>query len=244
MEKSKVMLAALYIAIAASGLFMIYGAVYDGFVLGISIAAAFILAVYVFAYHLRISKLNKIYNADGHLIYWEYAPEETENVIAHELASLKKGIKAVAILVFVCLIIIALPFVILSMQKNPFSPMLIIAVVVVSMPLIAIKITPLSIAAAMRKAPCTTVIGRDHILNANRYLGINDYYLLNLEQALLIEPGQYGMYFLRLTYSYRAMKSPATIRKTVDVAVPLGRENEAEKFCAEFVKQPPAKSGK
>ena len=39
---------------------------------------------------------------------------------------------------------------------------------------------------------------------------------------------------MRALYSYRAMRNPVAIRKTIDIPVPGGKEREAEEFMLQF----------
>ncbi|MFZ5974966.1 MAG: hypothetical protein ACOYU3_06115 [Bacillota bacterium] len=232
MEQRGVVMGTLFALLIVCGVLIAYGAVSgDETLLLPGVVAAPVLLIVMLVYWKRSAQRKKMLKQDGHLIYWEYSDQEAEAIIARELPSIRKKSRAVAILLSVCFIVILLPFVLITLQADPGSPILVIAIPAALLPLLAIPLAPAAEAARIRRYPCITAIGRDYALIANRYAGINDYSRLKLEHAQLLQEKQEGMLWMRAHYSYRAGRVPSTIRKSVDIPVPGGRESEAEDFC-------------
>lgn len=239
----RLVLTVLVALLAVSGILFAYGAIGkdEGLLLAGAIAAP-LLIITMFIYHKRASQREKISRLDGHLIHWEYTVQEADAVAARETPFIRKKSTILGILICFCVIVLFLPFILIASEENALSPILFIAVPVSLLPLLAIIIAPAVTAARIRRDPCITVIGRDHVFVANRYLGLNDYLKLNLEHARLLQAERPGMRWLRVEYSYRAGRHPVTMRKSVDIPVPAGMEAEAEDFAQRFEKNKKAKN--
>jgi hypothetical protein len=128
----------------------------------------------------------------------------------------------------VCLVVIFVPFVVLSMQEDSgLPPMLPVALPVVLLPWLAVPVVPAVVARKIRRYPCVTLVGPDYILVANRYLGINDRHDLTAVETRYEPSPDGGMATLRVRYRFKVGRVTTLIHRWVDVPVPHGREREA-----------------
>lgn len=190
--------------------------------------AGFIFLLLIPAFRQRSARVDKIRAKQDALVEWEYGPHEIEKIVEAQRPVVRKTSASLALLVCVCLIVIFAPFVVLSMQEDSgLPPMLPIAIPVVLAPWLAMPLAPGVVARKVRRQPCVSLIGRDYILVANRYLGINDRHALTAVEAKY-EPSQDGdMATLHVRYQFKVGRLTFLVNRWVGIPVPYGREREA-----------------
>jgi hypothetical protein len=200
----------------------------------LGLTPALFLALGLLVFKVRSRQFEKILRREGHLLYFEYSLEETEEIIGHELPKFKKASCGLALLFGVCLLVIAVPFAQAMQSSDPNSPAWAAYACAVLVPILGALCAPMLLKRKIRKYPCVTAVGMDYILIANRYPGINDYGKLKLNHASFskTEPG--AMLRLRLDYSFVAMKNATRISKSVEVPVPYDKTADAESFVRKF----------
>jgi hypothetical protein len=191
-------------------------------------AAAFLFLLLVPAFGLRAGRVEKIRARQGALLAWEYAPCEIGEIVRTQRRAIRKTSVSIALLMCVCLVVIFVPFVVLSMQEDSgLPPMLPVALPVVLLPWLAVPVVPAVVARKIRRYPCVTLVGPDYILVANRYLGINDRHDLTAVETRYEPSPDGGMATLRVRYRFKVGRVTTLIHRWVDVPVPHGREREA-----------------
>lgn len=198
---------------------------------------AVILMLFLIVYKVRSRQFEKILRREGHLLYFEYTSDEAEEIIGHELPKFKKASYGLALLFGVCLLVIAVPFAQAVQSGGPNPPVWAVYACAVLVPMLGALYAPRALARKIRKYPCVTCVGMDYILIANRYPGINDYGKLKLDCASFMKAEPGTMRWLRLDYSFVAMKNATRIQKSVEVPVPRDQIAGAESFVRQFAKQ-------
>jgi hypothetical protein len=216
--------------IAFTGLAFYGGLTANEPALGIGIGAAFVCFVMMPAFHLRAKRLRKICEKENALIRFEYDLSEIKEIaVEQKKLMLKKSIR-LSVLFSVCLAVIFLPFVLFSMEPDSeLPPMLPVALTCVLLPWLSIIIAPYVVSNTIQARPCVSLIGRDYVLIANRYHGVNDRYQLHADR-IRFEKGKGGkMGCLSVRYSFKAMSAamPRIFNLWVQIPVPHGRENDA-----------------
>jgi hypothetical protein len=227
-----------WIFLFACTLPLIYAAVKgkEEFVL-LGLLPAIFLGLALIIFKVRSRQFEKILRQEGHLLYFAYNSGEVEEIIDHELPKLKKTSYALTLLFGICLLIIAVPIALMMQKNDPSSPVWAVYASAVLIPVLGALYAPQALMRKVRKYPCVTAVGKDYILTANRYPGINDYGKLKLDHVSFsnAEPG--AMRWLRLDYSFVAMKNATRIQKSVEAAVPHNKTAEAESFVRQFSMQ-------
>jgi uncharacterized membrane protein HdeD (DUF308 family) len=198
---------------------------------------AVILGLALLVYMVRSRQFEKILRREGHLLHFEYTSMEAEEVIDHELPKFKKASRGLALLFGVCLLVIAIPFAQLMQKNSPDSPVWAVYACAALVPVLGALYAPRVLKRRIRKSPCATCVGMDYILIANRYPGINDYGKLKLDCASFMKTEPGTMRWMRLDYSFVAMKNATRIQKSVEVPVPRDQTAGAESFVRQFVKR-------
>lgn len=221
--KILIILAAGFAAAAVFG-----GAAGDEAMLAVGLSGAFLCLVLMPAFAVRSARKKKILKRQDALVCFEYSASEAEEIAAAARPAVRRQSIKLSVLFSICLAVIFAPFVALSMQPEPqLPPMLPVAAVCVALPWLSVLLAPAFTARTIRNVPCVSVVGRNCILIANRYLGINDRYALEAD-AVRFEPGKYGgMAKLYVRYRFRAGRVSMTILRWVEAPVPRGREAEA-----------------
>jgi|GEM_PF-2833668 len=217
-------------AIAFAGLAFYGGLTANEPVLGIGIAAAFVCIVLMPAFHLRAKRLRKICEKENVLIRFEYDSSEIKEIAAEQKKLMFRKSTKLSILFSICLTVIFLPFVLFSMEPDSeLPPMLPVALTCVLLPWLSIIIASYVVSRIIQARPCVSLVGRDYVLIANRYHGVNDRYQLHADR-IRFEKGKSGkMGCLCVRYSFKAMRTamPRTFSLWVQIPVPHGRENDA-----------------
>jgi hypothetical protein len=165
------------------------------------------------------------------LIRFDYEPREIEEIVSEQRKLIFKKSVRLSVLFSICLTIIFLPFVLFSMEPDSqLPPMLPIALPCVLLPWLSLIIAPYVVNTAIRIRPCVSLVGRDYVLIANRYHGVNDRYELTADR-IRFENGKDGkMASLCVRYSFKAMRTaiPRTFSLWVKIPVPHGRKSDAK----------------
>ena len=178
---------------------------------------------------MRAKRRQQLAQQYGLLARFEYSIAETEEIAAAVIPDVRKRSVRLSILFSVCFVIIFTPFIIISAEKGNVPPALVCtAAVCVVLPWLSLAIAPAVTVRTIRNYPCVSIIGRNCVLIANRYSGLNDRYALTAEDAIFVPGKDGGMAVLRVCYRFRAGRVPVQIRQWVEVPVPRGRETEAE----------------
>jgi hypothetical protein len=217
---------------------IVYAAIIDQeeFVL-LSLIPAVFLVIALIVFKVRSRQFEKILRKEGHLLYFEYNSGEVEEIIDHELTKLKKASYTLALLFGICLMIIAVPLSLMMQKSDPSSPVCAVYASAVLIPVLGALYATQVQKHKIRKYPCVTAVGKDYILTANRYPGINDYGKLKLDHASFLKTDPRAMRWLRLDYSIVAMKNATRIQKSIEVAVPSYKTAEAESFVQQYSMQ-------
>lgn len=200
--------------------------------LGLGIAAAFLCLLLIPAFHLRAARLKKISQKENPLIRFEYASHEIDEIAAVQRQAVFKKSVRLSILFSLCFAILFTPFVLMSMEPNSeLPPMLPFAVACVVLPWLSLIIAPKVVENAIRTRPCVSLVGRDYVLIANRYQGVNDRLSLTADR-IRFENGRDGnMGCLNVRYSFKAFRyHTQTINLWVQIPVPHDREKETTVF--------------
>lgn len=217
---------------------IVYAAIIDQeeFVL-LGLIPAVFLVIALIVFKVRSRQFEKILRKEAHLLYFEYNSGEVEEIINHELPKLKKASYILALLFGICLLIIAVPLSLMMQKNDPSSPVWEVYASTMLIPALGVFFAKQAVARKVRKTPCVTAVGPDYILIANRYPGINDYGKLKLDHASFSKSEPGAMRWLRLDYSFVAMKNATRIQKSVEVPVPHDKAAEADYFVRQFAKQ-------
>ena len=196
--------------------------------LGTGAGGALLCLALMPALALRASRRRKIRERQDAYVCFEYSTAEAKKIAAAAKRSVRKTSIRVSVLLSICLAVIFVPFVVFSLEPGSALPSIWpIAVVCAALPWLSVPIAPAVVAHTVRSALCVSIVGRNCVLIANRYTGINDRYALEAE-AVSFEPGANGgMATLHVRYRFRAGRTPRILRYTVAVPVPTGREAEA-----------------
>jgi hypothetical protein len=227
-----------WILFFACGLPLIYAFItgQEEFILFGLIPAVF-LVIALIVFKVRSRQFEKILRREGHLLYFEYDSGEVEEIIALGLPRFIKRSYPLALLFGVCLLTISVPFALIIQKNDPSSPVWAVYASTMLIPALGIFFAKQAVARKVRKTPCVTAVGPDYILIANRYPGINDYGKLKLDHASFSKSEPGSMRWLRLDYSFVAMKNATRIQKSVEVPVPRDKAAEADYFVRQFAKQ-------
>ena len=185
--------------------------------------------------HIRNRKVQRMREKTDLLLQWEYASYQAEDIAARQSMRVRKRSIAVALLLSVCIVIIILPFLLISLDQNSgLPPMLPYLLTGMLLPWIAVPIAPAVVVNKIRQRPCTTLIGRDYVLLTNRHIGLNDRYELNAEKAKTELEEDGNCMRLCVQYSFKAGRTLRTLYKWVEIPVPAGKEPDAVAFAHRF----------
>lgn len=214
---------------AACAAAAVYGMIVGNeLMIGLGACLGFVFLLLLPAFLLRAAKIKKLLARQDALAIWEYSAEEADEIAMIQRKVIRKSSRGLALLICICLIIIFLPFVVLSNQEgSELPPMLPIVIPVVLLPWLSVFLAPAAAANKIRSHPCLSVIGRDYIFVANRYLGVNDRYALTAAELKYEPPKRGGMAMLHTRYQFKAGRTTRLLSHWVDVPVPRGKEAEA-----------------
>jgi len=178
---------------------------------------------------LRAKRRKQIAQQSDLLARFEYSTAEADEIATAAIPDVRKRSVRLSILFSICFAVIFTPFIFITAEKGSVpSALLWAAAGCIVLPWFSLAIAPAVTAHTIRKSPCVSIIGRNCVLIANRYSGLNDRHALTAEEASVI-PGKNGrMAVLRVRYRFRAGRVPVQLRQWVEVPVPRGRETEAE----------------
>ncbi len=207
----------------------------NGAALASSLSVGTILLFLIPVLHIRNRKIQRVQNKTDLLLCWEYAPFEAEDIAREQYLTARKNSLFVAMLLSVCMAIVFIPLVWHSVRpQSGLPPMLPYMIAAILLPCLGVPLVPAIVANRIRRSPCITFIGRDYVLIANRYIGLNDRYKLNLERAEIDVVDGKRMR-LHVQYSFKGGRTLRTFYKWVDIPVPYGKEQEATEFINRFV---------
>lgn len=223
---------ALYAVEALFAAVAVYGGVTgsDAY-LAVGLGCAFVLAVFIPVYYLRLAKKRRITGRTDALLCWEYSHREADIAAAQQAKEVRRSSRGLVILMCVCVGIIFAPFVVITPDHDVRTLLLWIAIPVTLSPLLALLIAPAVVSSTVRRPPCVTLVGRDYILLTNRYLGVNDRFGLQLAEAA-IQDAPSGPR-LRVIYTFQ-MKYGRCIPFPVVIPIPRGQEEEAAAFVQDM----------
>lgn len=203
--------------------------------LGIGLPVAVLAGILIPVMVRRAKKQNRLLEGRDVLAQWEYGLDEARAIAGlFKKQSVKAGV-GLAILGSFCLAIIFLCFIGPLLKEFDRLPVPFVAGAVVTLALIwaAVPLSASLRARAVMAQPCRTVIGLDCLVVCNRWHPLNDYSRLKAEGAKLVrKQGEPAV--LRMRYSYVAGKRLSKYRKEVDVPVPAGSEQAAQRIVELF----------
>lgn len=176
---------------------------------------------------------NKIENGEGLLACWEYSPAEAALLAARRRGEVLRAGWKLALLLTACEVLILLPIagaVTSEFGRVPQALWMGGAAAVI-LTWAAVPLAAAYQAGETNNLPCRTQIRGNCLVVANRWLPLNDYHCFKLEHAALVTDCS-GLGVLRLDCSYQAGKRLSTFRKTVEVPVPVGMEEDARRVAA------------
>lgn len=186
------------------------------------------------ALYARNRKIQKVQDQTGLLLHFEYPSYQREDIAQEQFLAVRKTSFRVALLLCFCMAVVFAPLVWHSMQpQSGLSPMLPYMIAAMLLPFVAVPLAPAMVANSIRRSPCMTYVGRDYVVVANRYIGLNDRYKLNAQRAT-IHSGSGQRMRLRVQYSFLAGRTIRTYFRWVDIPVPYGKEREALHFVETF----------
>lgn len=214
-------------AAAACAAAVVYGGITgEQLLIGIGSGAGFLCLVFIPVVRVRAAKVQKIRQRDDALIVFEYARDEVDALVSAERRAALKKCRSLSILLSVCFAVIFAPFCVIVRQSGGGQALPVIAAICIILPWLSLLAGPWEAENRLRRAPCVSVIGRDYILVANRYHGVNDRHQLTAV-GMRFEAQDEGMAKLYVRYRFVAMRPTRTLHLWVAVPVPAGREDDA-----------------
>ena len=225
-QNSIAYLAAITAAFATAG--VIGGVSGSGLLIAIGAGGGLVGLALIPALHNRIKKADKIRQKQDAIVVWEYANDEIREIVSEQKRACFKRSMRVSVLLSICMAVIFTPFVYFAFQDSADMPLILwIGTACIILPWLSLLIAPAVVRRTITRYPCVTMIGRDYILAANRYLGVNDRHALKAD-SVRYEAGENGaMGRIYVHYGFLAMRPTRTFHLWVDVPVPRGRETEA-----------------
>lgn len=217
----------IFITVISAG-----GAVYGGItgregLLAAGLTIAFLSGIFAPIIHIRARKKARIRDRQDALLIWYYSLNEAARIAEQEAKKTRKSSIAISILMCICLIIIFLPFTVITQAPENRFLIIYIGAIVALLPFTSVFLAPMYTANQILKQPSVTIIGRDYILVNNRYIGINDRAELTLKGAAVkLSPDGTGVLSLDYTFKMRY----GHMHYTAGVPIPQGRIAEAEQF--------------
>ncbi len=201
--------------------------------LALGLPVAFLSLILLPVLRKRARLQEKVERGEGLLASWEYSPAEAAQLAARRRGEVLRAGWKLALLLTVCGALILLP--IAGAVANEFGavPQALWLGGAVTAVLIwaAVPLAAAYQAGEVNSLPCRTRICGNCLVIANRWLPLNDYHRFKLERAALVASDS-GLVVLRIDCSYQAGKRLSTFRKTVEVPVPAGMEEDARRVAA------------
>ncbi|MHB1314371.1 MAG: hypothetical protein ACYCX2_02660 [Christensenellales bacterium] len=222
-----------FLAVISAGAAFAGEAAGNGLFLATGVTVSFLSLLMIPAFYVRDKRVQKIRQKENPIVEWEYSDSEAEDIAQMQMRIIRKQSIRFSLLISICLAVIFLPFYMLSLQENStLPPMLPVALPFILLPWLSVLIAPSVVAEKVRQRPCVTLIGRDYVLAANRYLGVNDRSRLKAEEFKFSQGSGGAMSTLSVQYSFLAGRYVGSLfRLWVDIPVPHGREEEAKGLC-------------